>query len=254
MLKKLLKYDLKNSYKVVVIFYILAVAGAAISRLMSLSDSVIIGDILKGFFAGFAISMSFSILINSLMNSWVYFIRNVYGDESYLTHTLPVGKNKIYMSKVLSTIIMMLTSVVVILITVAIAFYSKYNIGQLKNMLLFTAEIFDSTMINLILVFFVVFFLEMVFLYLSGLAGIIIAHKFNNHKTFKSFIFGFVIYTIFILFMLLVFAFTGYLQLSTFNVEQIKSILGIGIVLYSISSIGAYIIGNYAFNKGVDVI
>ena len=49
--------------------------------------------------SGTAISMMFSIVINNLMRLWVRFKNNFYGDESYLTHTLPIDKKTLYLSK-----------------------------------------------------------------------------------------------------------------------------------------------------------
>ena len=56
----------------------------------------IIGEICQG--AMF--SMMISAIINNLMRMWVRFKQNLYGDESYLTHTLPVTKASIYLSKI----------------------------------------------------------------------------------------------------------------------------------------------------------
>ena len=46
------------------------------------------------------------ILINNLMRTWVRFRHNLYGDESYLTHTLPVERKTIYLSKFITSIIL----------------------------------------------------------------------------------------------------------------------------------------------------
>lgn len=254
MLGKLLKYDLKRSFKIVVIFYILALVFGTMSRLFSLSDTVIVGDIMKGFFGGAAISMLFSILINSLINSWVLFVKNIYGDESYLTHTLPISKSKIYLSKVLSVIIMLLSSTLVILLTLMVLYYSKENLQVLKYTLLSTAEIFDSTMIQIILTAFAVFFVELIFIYLTGLSGIIIGHRYNNHKIFKSFLFGFIIYMGFTLLSVLIIWVTGYIDLNVYEIESVKQVLGLGIILYIMYNVACYFIGNSVFNKGVDVI
>ena len=50
-------------------------------------------------------------VINTLMRVWARTVRNVYKDEAYLTHTLPVEKSKIYLSKFIAAIITMFTSV-----------------------------------------------------------------------------------------------------------------------------------------------
>ena len=66
------------------------------------------------------------------MRCWARFTKNIYGDESYLTHTLPIEKKTIFISKYLTSIITMLASTAVILIVLFIAYYSKENIEWLK--------------------------------------------------------------------------------------------------------------------------
>ena len=104
MLGKLLKYDLKWVYKVVVVFYILAFIFSVIGRGLRLIENSLVFSVVTQIVFGIAISMMVSSLINCLMRLWARFIRNVYKDESYLTHTLPVEKKTIYASKVISAI------------------------------------------------------------------------------------------------------------------------------------------------------
>ena len=132
MLKKLLKYDLKWTYKLLVIFYALALIFSCITRLCSLVDNSALFSVLKSISAVFAIAMMVNAIINCIMRSWVRFTKNMYKDESYLTHTLPVSKNKLYLSKVLSAVICMVTSIVVVIACLFICYYSKENISILK--------------------------------------------------------------------------------------------------------------------------
>ena len=45
-----------------------------------------------------SISMMVSAFVNVITRSWVRFKRNMYADESYLSHTLPVSKDVLYCS------------------------------------------------------------------------------------------------------------------------------------------------------------
>ena len=60
---------------------------------------------------GFAISMMVNCIINCVMRLWARFVRNIYKDESYLTHTLPVSKKTIYQSKIISSLISIIVRV-----------------------------------------------------------------------------------------------------------------------------------------------
>ena len=105
------------------------------------------------------------------MRVWVRFKKNLYGDESYLTHTLPVSKKSIYLSKFLTSIITMFSSVLVMVLCAFIAYYSKENMVVVRDFLQIMASIYDSTMIGIILIIFFVFFLEMVFALQCGYTG-----------------------------------------------------------------------------------
>lgn len=262
MLGKLLKYDLKWVYKFIVVFYILALVFSLFSRIFSSIDNSLLFSILSGICNGFAIGMLISSLINTLMRSWTRFIRNIYKDESYLTHTLPVSKNNIYLSKVLTAIIALFTTTMVILICLFICYYSKENIEVLKNILELTASTYNTTVIKLILIFAIIFFLELIFIMLVGYTGIIIGHKSNSNKIIKSIIWSFCMYigtqaiTLGLVFIMGLFNKDIMNIINTtniVNINGIKYILVGGILIYIVYNIIYYFIGKYQLEKGVNV-
>ena len=125
MLGKLLKYDLKWIYKVIVIFYILSFVFSIVGRCLNTIENSVIFSVVTKISYGIAISMMINSLVNCLMRLWARFIKNLYKDESYLTHTLPVEKKTIYLSKVLSAIISIFTTTIVILACLFICYYSR---------------------------------------------------------------------------------------------------------------------------------
>ena len=134
MLKKLLKYDLKNVYKVLVVFYLLLFFFAVLTRLFLYVDNSFIFEIIGKICSGTTIAMFFNIIINNMMRLWVRFKTNFYSDESYLTHTLPVDKKTLYLSKTLTSIITLITSALVICLS-AIYFYkgNRNNVTRNKH-------------------------------------------------------------------------------------------------------------------------
>ena len=144
MLKKLLKYDLEWCYKPVLVFYILAIFFSIIVRVVESFEQSLIILIIDKICCGIVIAMIVNILINCFMRNWARFVKNIYKDESYLTHTLPVSKNKIYLSKVLTAIITLLTSFIVIIACLAISALNKDTWIILKETLEQSAIYFDS--------------------------------------------------------------------------------------------------------------
>ena len=63
-------------------------------------ENSLIFNIIGNVCIGTAIAMVVNVLINNLIRVWVRFIRNSYKDESYLTHTIPVSRKTLYLSKI----------------------------------------------------------------------------------------------------------------------------------------------------------
>jgi len=243
MLKKVLKYDIKYNYKALIIFYGLTIFFSILTRIFWSFDNSTILNILGYIASGTTISFIFNILINNMMRLWVRFISNIYKDESYLTHTLPISKKTIYSSKFLSAIISSFTSILIIILTMFIAYYSKENLEILKLSLTSIATIYNSTVIKLILTFFFIFFLEMLFIITVGYTGIIIGHKSNNNKIVKSIIYGFIIYLIsqtIILLLIFIISLFNQDMLNLFitnelsNFKILKTVIYLSIIIYSI--------------------
>lgn len=262
MLGKLLKYDLKWVYKVVVVFYILALFFSTIGRALSYIENSIIFSVIKQIVFGFAIAMMVSSLINCLMRLWARFIRNLYKDESYLTHTLPIEKKTIFASKVISSAITVFTTAVIIIICLFICYYSKENLQVLKSVLELAASTYDITVINLLLLIALVFFLEVMFMILIGYVGIILGYKSNKNKMVRTLVIGFSLYmltqivTIALVFVLGMFNSNIMNLINTtdiVNIDAIKLVMFAGIGIYIVYILFYYFIGNRAFEKGINV-
>lgn len=262
MLGKLLKYDFKWIYKLIIVFYILAITFSVIGRAFSTIENSLVFEIVSQIAFGTAISMMVSSLINTLMRSWVRFIRNVYKDESYLTHTLPVKKQEIFASKVITGVVSIFTAMLVIIICLFICYYSEANMQALKCLLEIAASTYNTTVLNLLLLVAIVIFLEIVYALLIGYVGIILGHKSNKNRMARSIIIGIVLYFVFQGATLGLIAIYGLFNpevmnlLNTtdiVNVEAIKSVMYAGIGIYVVYSIILYFIGKINLNKGVNV-
>ena len=261
MLKKLLKYDLEWCYKPLLLFYILTIFFSIIVRVVESFEQSLIILIVDKICSGIVIAMIVNILINCFMRNWARFVKNIYKDESYLTHTLPVSKNKIYLSKVLTAIITLLTSFIVIIVCLAISTLNKDTWFILKETLEQSAIYFNSSVFSFIFVMVIIIFFEFLFMMMCGILGIIIGHKSNNLKIVKSIAIGFAIYIILSVMTVGILYIAGLLNsdiMSLFNntnvsSKAIKSMMMIGILVYAIYNLVIYFIGNKLLNKGVNV-
>ncbi|MBE6148480.1 MAG: hypothetical protein E7167_03190 [Firmicutes bacterium] len=262
MLKKLLKYDIENINKVLIVFYGLSIFFAVLTRLFLSVDNSYIIKIIGQICSGTTIAMIFNVLINNVMRLWVRFRNNFYGDESYLTHTLPINKKTLYLSKILTTVITLFVSALVIVVTLFIAYYSKANIEMVKNLLLPLATVYESTVVSLILAFIFVCFLETMNILLSGYVGIVLGHKKNNNKIAFSILLGFgtyiltQIFTILVVFIVALFnkdLMNLFYTMDSLNIGTIKLCLYLAISIYTLNILVLYFVNLKLFKKGVNV-
>lgn len=262
MLGKLLKHDLKWVYKIIVVFYVLSFIFSILGRLLSQIENSLIFDVVSKIVIGIAISLAVSALINCMMRLWARFILNVYKDESYLTHTLPIKKSTIFNSKVLACIITIFTTMIVAIVCLFICYYSKENMQVLKQLLEIAASTYDTTVLRFLAVVLFVIFLEAVYIILTGYVGIIFGHKSNQKKMLKSIIIAFVIYMAMQTLTLAGIGIYGLFNQEVMNIinttnivnmDAIKSVMYLGIVIYCAYIVVLYAIGKKQLQKGVNV-
>lgn len=262
MLVKLLRYDLKWIYKTVGIFYLLALILSICTRCLSqIENSVLFSVVAKICLIAASIMMLASLII-CFMRLWSRFVNNMYRDESYLTHTLPIKIQTIYLSKVLSAIVTLFTTMIVILICLFICFYSKETLEIVKQSLELAVVTYDTTVIKLILLISFVLFLEVMFLVMTGYLGIIMGHKYGQKKMIKSVIMGIFLYFIAQVITLMLIGIFGLFNNDIMNlinttkmisIDAIKIIMYYGILLYTIYNLAYYFIGSHLLKKGVNI-
>ena len=263
MLTKVLKYDFKWVYSLISVFNILALIFAILARLTLFIEDSFVFTIIHKILSSTSISMLVSSIINVVTRSWIRFVRNVYGDESYLTHTLPVSKKTIYYSKIITSILVVIITLIVGIICLILCYYSKELVENIKLILISGSATLDTSVTGLIISFAIILFLEFIYLLFTGYTAIIIGHRFNQNKTGKAVIFGFGIYMIcqsimvFLMFIFGVIFSDSLLELFTSNsISSISAVKGIFILscsLYLVFDIIIMIIGKIQLLKGVNV-
>ena len=128
MLKKLLKYDLKWCLKIVTIYLAISLVLAVTGKLIELCPDSIFFKVIGGICKGASISFGITGLVNAIIRSWVRMINNMYKDESYLTHTIPVSISKIYLSKIISTFVILIMCIITIVISLVIMYLNDTTI------------------------------------------------------------------------------------------------------------------------------
>ena len=109
-----------------VIIFTITVILSIFTRIASNYTGSIMGDLIFGILRGFTIAAFANTVINSVIRIWERFRQSLYKDESYLIHTLPVSKKKLYDSKTISGIGTILLSLVVVITCFFIVIFGIY--------------------------------------------------------------------------------------------------------------------------------
>lgn len=262
MLSKLLKYDLQWLYKSLIIFYFFTIIFAISSHLFGLINNSLIFSLLTSLCNGISIILMISTIIYNIICLWIHFIKNIYKEESYLTHTLPVSKTKIFLAKIFSSIITLLTSIIIVIISIFICYYSNSNLQVLENVTQPISSIINVNSTIFIIFFIILIFIEILYLIISGYLGIIIGFKSNNHKIIKSIVYGYVIYQAISLISLIFLFITALLNheiMNLFKTTYIPSANLLKFILISIFTLYVIFIflysylGNKLIKHGVNI-
>lgn len=262
MLGKLLKYDLANILnKFLFIFYILTFIAAITTRILFSLEQTAVVYVLGQISVGFFFAMIANIIINNFIRIWVRFKDTLYGDESYLVHTLPVTKKELYNSKFLTSLITLIISFIVIIISLFITYYTKERFDVVVNFVNNYASMYDISSFALVVSVGIILFLELFNGIQAGYFGIIMGHRKNSYKIGFSVFYGFLIYIVSQLVVLISIFILGLFNSSVMKLFSSSVVDSNIIVPLSIYSIIIYIliiisikyVNGKIFNKGINV-
>lgn len=263
MMRKVLKYDLKYLYGILSVFYVILLAIAFVAGDVRFFNDSYLSDFIRGVLKITTIALIAATLIMSLWIILQRFIKNVYGDESYFTHTLPVSRETIYASKFLSVLIVLFSSTAVSLAAWWLVFYSKSMVKEVEVMMreLGVKGSAGALVAEIILLIFIVFVLQMTYIVQCGHFGIIAGYKSDNRKILKSVIAGVVMYFgvaaigILLLYVAGLFS-TEVAKLfysSTVNIKVFRNVLVAMMIYYMLADALIFGISIRLFKKGVNV-
>lgn len=192
MLIKLLKYDFKSLFKLLVPIYLISFLIAFISRIFSLLSFKIS---LLQYPAGLATSLCFMMIIGvpiaTFIISVIRYYNNMVKDEGYLTHTLPVKKRDLVLSKLIISTIAMAASVVVSIATIFLAFNINDVLFKILGWFIDMVNNYDKWIILIISILLIVSYISYMLLMYTSIS---LGQKHNGNKAIYSVIYGIVIY------------------------------------------------------------
>ncbi len=256
MLHKLLKYNLHAIYRTVTVFYVITLSCALLGRLFRLGDAnnpLIF--FLRELFTGAAAGLCFGTVTNNVTRIWEYTNRDFYGDQSYLTHTLPIPRHTLYSAKFFTAVITLFTTTIAIITTILIS----YSSPEFYDFLRATCDAYGGPAV--IILTLGIAFLEILFITLAGITGIILGHRSDNHKAAKTFAYGFAIFIICNLITVGLAELWGVfyhpvsdlINQGIYSENVLTQIFIGGAIIYLVYIAANILISNQALQKGIDV-
>ncbi|MBQ6552639.1 MAG: hypothetical protein IJL83_03375 [Clostridia bacterium] len=188
MMKNLIKRHLLWDVKLPAYYAAFAAVSVIICRLTDPVTDSAVGLFINRLFFGIAISMAVSTVINMLIRCWVRFTHTSYKDESYLYHTLPLPRAKLYRSHLISSAVAVTVSVIFAALCALLLFINADFIDGVKAAFSTAAGAATAVLIATTLL------MEMIFLLFCGIVGTIIGYSFDGSRTLKSVLFAAAIY------------------------------------------------------------
>jgi hypothetical protein len=259
MLGKLIKYDLKWILKLILIYCFLGIFFAVTGRLFGLIENSMFFDIISKVCNGISIAMLINAIVNAVIRGWVRVTYNLYKDESYLTHTLPVTKNQLINSKYLTALIEIVTCFACLIISLLIM-YAGPSFTATFNLLI-SSIVTEKVSTLLTLTLFAILVIVEFLMFISIIDfSIVIGFKSRDRRILKSFLItvacSIASALTLLIIMFIVLSINGVKLTSTtliLSKTAFYSVMLTGIITYSVVIAVFYFLTKHHFNKGVNV-
>lgn len=261
MFKKLLKYDLRYVYKILGIYYILAPLCIIIGNLLNPFSEHNLIKFISEFCRSAGLGLSIGLIINAVTRTWLRFHTNLYKDEAYLTHTLPVKRSTMFTSKFVSSLIILACSLIICIINILL-FMAPYS--SIDYSLIFSLEPIPGTHIiapfAILLVLYQIFAQSALILN-CGFTGILAGHRFNNHRPVLAVLIGASTYLIFTLIILGLGLLAGLINPDFYDIvflghinnpDPFIAFIGLASIIYTACVAITFFINQRILARGVD--
>ena len=197
MFLKLVKHELHELLRVLLPIFGGLILFAGVTRgmfwLMQQNENAIL-SLMGGMFIGLFFLSCLACVVLTAVLLIVRFTKSVHGDESYLTHTLPVGVHSILLSRLLVSVLFMAAAVTTAIGSVLISTWKIKALSDFTEgigMFLESAGLASSFWWTMLLSIFV----QLITTILMIFAAVSIGHSFNRGKVGFSILFYFALNT-----------------------------------------------------------
>lgn len=260
MLNKLLKKDLKRNMRWMWILFVATVGMALLTRgCKALGKNIMFFQILGIFFDSVFYAAAVNVILQPFLRNLMNFTKSLYGDESYLTHTLPVTKSQLITSKFLTAMLEITLGFVTLVVSLLIMFWTPDMFDSLQGLIYLLLGSNLSAVLVLFL-FVCLVLVEFLMFNIIIFCAIVLAYRAKEKRLLKTFLYtcamAFVAITVLAVAMVIVLAMNG-VDLSATSLSltgtALLSLLITGISIYSVITIAFYFLTKKFFKQGVNI-
>ena len=252
MLNKVLKHDFKTLGKRLLPLYLLTIALSVFAKVVALlGEKIELIEILSGFAMAFCVLAIVSLMFVTFVICIRRFYTHLFKAEGYLTNSLPVTRNTLVLSKVVSSVVFYLLSIVTIILSVSILWW---DLELFEMIFIIIREGFDFVLPVIVLL--IVVYLSY---YLMILAAYSLGQTRKGNKISNAVIAGILIYFVNqIIFLILMGIFTlvkpNFIELfENPSTGAIKTILWMSVGMSAMVLVVYYLIIIGSLNKKMDI-
>ncbi len=192
MLSKVLKYDLKALCRYLIPLYVVLFGLSVMIRLLGFFDNISVIAIICGLMIVALVMLSALSFVLTGIFSVKYYLDNLFKDEGYLTHTLPVKKGTLLLSKVLVSLVAFVVTALVLIVSLIIAFYQEGLFGEVIKG--FNLSIYGMKIYEFLLFMIVYGIIGYITSILMVYASIAIGYSRSSNKLVNSVVCGLIFY------------------------------------------------------------
>lgn len=193
MLGKLIKYDFKELFKSLTPIFLITILLSVFAKVANyLSDKIAILEYPAALINIFCYIMIFGIPFVAFIVGMIKYYNSMVKDEGYLTHTLPVKKSNLVLSKLITTSVVNLLACTVSIISIFIVLDTS-SFMPLINDLISQIIDYDRWIMPLVIVSVIISYISNVLLVYASIA---LGQKHNGSKIGYAIVYGIVIYNV----------------------------------------------------------
>ena len=260
MLGKLVKHELNATGRIFLPLYLIILILSLVNRvLINIDISKGPLNTLRGFMiAAYALSIVATLVVTFVIMI-MRFYKNLMTDEGYLMFTLPVKSSQLINSKLITSLLWNITSIILVASSLLIMLGTSKNMTLIRDFIDFVVmglkASFGSNYVLLIVEFIIMMLISLIQQILLIYVSIAVGHLFNGHKVLGSFISYIAITTIIqilVTFILLIWARIAGSTLA--ELEAIpQQVFPFSIIFALICNVIFYYGTNYIFNRKLNL-